>query len=156
MKKSRFTDSQIMVVLKQAKACTPVLGLCRGQAISTATFFTWRAKFGGMDVSLMAKMKGLEDENRHLTKRYVGVHIRALIGEEVLAKNSSPISATGDGQVTTGQTQSVHQSSVGSRRPYECESYESTLHPFSALDPVRLSKTSRDATSQRCECCRYW
>ena len=54
MKKSRFTDSQIMAVLKQAEAGTPVLDLCREHGISNATFYKWRAKFGGMDVSLMA------------------------------------------------------------------------------------------------------
>ena len=71
MKKSRFTDSQIMAVLKQAEAGTPVLDLCREHGISNATFYKWRAKFGGMDVSLMARMKELEDENRRLKKLYV-------------------------------------------------------------------------------------
>lgn len=86
MKKSRFTDSQIMAVLKQAEAGTPVLDLCREHRISHATFYKWRAKFGGMDVSLMAKMKELEDENRRLKKLYVDAQMRALIVEEALAK----------------------------------------------------------------------
>ena len=86
MKKSRFTDSQIMAVLKQAEAGTPVLDLCREHGISNATFYKWRAKFGGMDVSLMARMKELEDENRRLKKLYVDVQMRALIVEEALAK----------------------------------------------------------------------
>lgn len=86
MKRSRFTDSQIMAVLKQAEAGTPVLDLCREHGISNATFYKWRAKFGGMDVSLMAKMKELEDENRRLKKLYVDAQMRALIVEEALAK----------------------------------------------------------------------
>ncbi len=86
MKKSRFTDSQIMAVLKQAEAGTPVLDLCREHGISNATFYKWRAKFGGMDVSLMAKMKEFEDENRRLKKLYVDAQMRALIVEESLAK----------------------------------------------------------------------
>ena len=86
MKKSRFTDSQIMAVLKQAEAGTPVLDLCREHGISNATFYKWRAKFGGMDVSLMAKMKEFEDENRRLKKLYVDAQMRALIVEEALAK----------------------------------------------------------------------
>ena len=86
MKKSRFTDSQIMAVLKQAEAGTPVLDLCREHGISNATFYKWRAKFGSMDVSLMAKMKELEDENRRLKKLYVDAQMRALIVEEALAK----------------------------------------------------------------------
>lgn len=86
MKRSRFTDSQIMAVLKQAEAGTPVPDLCREHGVSTATFYKWRAKFGGMDVSLMAKMKELEDENRRLKKLYIDAQMRALIVEEALAK----------------------------------------------------------------------
>jgi putative transposase len=86
VKRSRFTDSQIMAVLKQAEAGTPVPDLCREHVVSTATFYKWRAKFGGMDVSLMAKMKELEDENRRLKKMYVDAQMRALIVEEALAK----------------------------------------------------------------------
>ncbi len=86
MKKSRFTDSQIMAVLKQAEGGTPVPDLCREHGISSATFYKWRAKFGGMDVSLMAKMKELEEENRRLKKLYFDAQMRALIVEEALAK----------------------------------------------------------------------
>lgn len=68
MKKSRFTDSQIMAVLKQAEGATPVPELCREHGISSATFYKWRSKFGGMDASLMARLKELEDENRRLKK----------------------------------------------------------------------------------------
>jgi putative transposase len=77
VKRSRFTDSQIMAVLKQAEAGTPVPDLCREHVVSTATFYKWRAKFGGMDVSLMAKMKELEDENRRLKKMHVDAQMRA-------------------------------------------------------------------------------
>lgn len=86
MKKSRFTDSQIMAVLKQAEGGTPVPDLCREHGVSSATFYKWRAKFGGMDVSLMAKMKELEEENRRLKKLYVDAQMRAMIVEEALAK----------------------------------------------------------------------
>lgn len=86
MKKSRFTDSQIMAVLKQAEGGTPVPDLCRQHGISSATFYKWRSKFGGMDVSLMAKMKELEDENRRLKKMYLDAQMRAMIVKEALAK----------------------------------------------------------------------
>ncbi len=62
MKTSRFTDSQIIAILKQAEAGSPIPELCREHGISNATFYKWRAKFGGMDASLMARMKELEDE----------------------------------------------------------------------------------------------
>ena len=64
MKSSRFTDSQIMAALKQAEAGTPVPDLCREHGVSTATFYMWWAKFGGMDVSLIANMKALEEDVR--------------------------------------------------------------------------------------------
>ena len=66
MKKSLYTDSQIMAILKQAEAGTPVPELCREHGMSSASFYKWRAKYGGMDTSMMARMKELEDENRRL------------------------------------------------------------------------------------------
>lgn len=84
MKKSKFTDSQIISVLKQAEAGTPVSDLCREHNISSATFYKWRAKFGGMDASLMARMKQLEEENRRLKKMYAEERIKAEIRKEAL------------------------------------------------------------------------
>ena len=63
MKKSRYSDSQIISILKQAEAGTPVTELFREHGMSDATFYKWRSKFGGMDVSMMARMKELEEEN---------------------------------------------------------------------------------------------
>ena len=59
MKTSRFTDSQIIAILKQAEAGSPIPELCREHGMSMATFYKWRAKFGGMDASLMARTKEL-------------------------------------------------------------------------------------------------
>lgn len=86
MKKSRFTDSQIMAILKQAEAGSPVPELCREHGISGATFYKWRSKFGGMDASLMARMKELEDENRRLKKMYAEEKLKAEIVKEALEK----------------------------------------------------------------------
>ncbi len=66
MKKSRFSDSQILSILKQAENGVPVPELCREHGMSSASFYKWRAKFGGMDASMMARLKELEDENRRL------------------------------------------------------------------------------------------
>ena len=68
MNKTRFADSQIMALLKQAEADTPVPDLCREHGVSTVTFYKWHTKFGGMDVSLMVKMKQLEDENQRFKR----------------------------------------------------------------------------------------
>lgn len=86
MKKSRFTDSQILAVLKQAEAGTPVPELCRTLGISSATFYKWRAKYGGMDASMISQMKALEDENRRLKKMYAEAQMSADILKEALAK----------------------------------------------------------------------
>lgn len=63
MKKSRFTDSRIIAVLKQAEEGTPVPKLCREHTMSSATFYKWRAQYGGMDASLMGRLKELEYVN---------------------------------------------------------------------------------------------
>jgi putative transposase len=86
MKKSRFTDSQIMDALKRVEVGLSVPEVCRELGISVATFYKWRAKFGGMDASLIARMKELEEENRRLKKMYVEEKIKADIVAEALAK----------------------------------------------------------------------
>jgi putative transposase len=84
MKKSRFTDSQILAILKQAESGAPVPELCREHGMSSASFYKWRAKFGGMDASLMKRMKELEDENRRLKKMYAEEKLKAEIRQEAL------------------------------------------------------------------------
>ena len=86
MKTSRFNDSQIIAILKQAEAGSPVPELCREHGISNATFYKWRSKFGGMNASLMARMKELEKENRRLKKMYVEERLKAEIVAEALTK----------------------------------------------------------------------
>jgi len=80
MKKSRFTEEQIIGFLKQADAGMPVKELCRKGGFSDAAFYKWRAKFGGMDVSDAKRLKELESENAKL-KGHIGVrNYRALLG----------------------------------------------------------------------------
>jgi len=68
VKKSRFTEQQIVGVLKESEAGAKTADLCRKHGVSPATFYKWKSKFGGMEVSDVAKMRGLEDENRRLKK----------------------------------------------------------------------------------------
>jgi len=86
MKRSRFTDSQILTILKQAEGGSPVPDLCREHGISSATFYKWRSKYGGMDASLMRRMKELEDENRRLKKMYAEERLKAEMVQEALTK----------------------------------------------------------------------
>ena len=86
MKRSKYTDSQIMAILKQAQAGAPVPELCREHGMSSATFYKWRAKYGGMDASTIRRLKELEDENRRLKKMYAEERLKAEIVQEALAK----------------------------------------------------------------------
>lgn len=86
MKMSRYTDSQILGILKQAENGTPVPELCREHGMSNATFYKWRTKYGGMDASLMARLKELETENRRLKKMYAEERLKAEIIQEAMAK----------------------------------------------------------------------
>lgn len=86
MKKSRFTDSQILAILKQAEDGVPVPELCRQHGMSSASFYKWRSKYGGMDASLMARLKELEQENSRLKKMYADAQLRAEVVQEALAK----------------------------------------------------------------------
>ena len=86
MKTSKFTDSQILSILKQAEGGSPVTELCREHAISSATFYKWRARYGGMDASMMSRLKELEAENSRLKKMYAEERLKAEILKEALEK----------------------------------------------------------------------
>jgi|TARA_R110002050_G_scaffold54875_2_gene124086 putative transposase len=84
MRKSRYSDSQILAILKQNEEGVPVPALCREHGMSSAQFYKWRSKFGGMDASLMKRMKELEEENRRLKKMYAEERLKAEIRQEAL------------------------------------------------------------------------
>ncbi len=86
MKKSRFTDSQIMDALKRVEAGLSVPDICRELGVSAPTFYKWRARFGGMDTSMMARMKELEIENARLKKMYAEERLKAEILNEAITK----------------------------------------------------------------------
>lgn len=86
MKKSRYSDSQIIAIIKQAEAGTPVPELCREHGMSSASFYKWRSKYGGMDTSMIKRMKELEDENRRLKKMYADERLKTEIIQEAMAK----------------------------------------------------------------------
>jgi putative transposase len=86
MKRSKFSDSQVMAILKQSEAGTPIPELCREHGISSATFYKWRAKYGGMDTSMMARLKELEAENSRLKKMYAEERLKAEILKEAIEK----------------------------------------------------------------------
>lgn len=75
MRKSRFTDAQIIAILKEQEAGRPTAEVCRRRGISQPTFYSWKSKFGGLEVSDAKRLKALEEENRKLKK---------LLAEEVM------------------------------------------------------------------------
>ena len=86
MKKSRFTDTQIIAILKRGEAGTPAPELCRSHGIRSATYYKWRSKYGGMDASMMSRVKELEQENARLKKMYAEAQMSADILKEAMAK----------------------------------------------------------------------
>ena len=87
MKKQRFTEERIIAVLKEQEAGMKVADLCRKYGISDATFYNWKAKCGGMEVSEAKRLKALEEENAKLKKLLAEQMLDAAALRELLAKN---------------------------------------------------------------------
>ncbi len=87
MRKSRFTDEQIIGILKEHHTGVSAVDLCRKHGISDATFYKWRAKYGGMDVSDAKKLKALEDENAKLKRLLAESVMDNATLKEMLTKN---------------------------------------------------------------------
>jgi len=86
MKMTRYSEPQILAILRQAEGGVAVADLCREHGMSTASFYKWRAKYGGMDASMISQMKALEDENRRLKKMYAEMSMQAELLKEALGK----------------------------------------------------------------------
>ena len=87
MRKTRFTEEQIIGILIEHQAGLSAKDLCRKHGVSDATFYKWRSKFGGMEVSDARKLKGLEDENRKLKKLLAESMVDNATLKEMLTKN---------------------------------------------------------------------
>jgi len=86
MKKSRFSEAQILGVLRQQDQGQTVVQICREHGISEPTFYGWKSKFGGMSVSELQRLKHLEDENRRLKQLYAELSLEHQVIKEVLRK----------------------------------------------------------------------
>lgn len=86
MKTSRYSDAQIHAILKQYEAGIPVTELCREHGMGQATFYKWKAKYGGMDASMIKELKELRTENARLKKMYAEERLKAEIAREVIEK----------------------------------------------------------------------
>ena len=86
MKRSRFTDAQILAILKQGEGGVPVADLCREHGISNATFYNWRSKYGGMDAAMLSEMKAMAEETRRLKKMYAEMAMQNELLKDALGK----------------------------------------------------------------------
>jgi len=86
MKPSRFTEEQIIGILKQAQAGMKIFDLCRMHGISDATFYNWRSKYGGMEVSDAKRLRHLEDENRKLKQMLADALLDNQVLKDVVSK----------------------------------------------------------------------
>ena len=86
MKTGRYSDAQIMGILKQAESGVPISELCREHGMSNASFYKWRAKYGGMDVSMMSQLKVMEAENRRLKRMYAEMSMQNDLLKEALGQ----------------------------------------------------------------------
>jgi putative transposase len=86
MKKSRFTETQIVAVLKEADAGKPVKEICRSHGISDATYYKWKSKYGGMEASDLKRVKELEAENARLKRLFADMALEHAAMKDLIAK----------------------------------------------------------------------
>lgn len=97
MKKSRFTESQIVAVLKAADAGMQVKDLCRRHGISEPTYYAWKSKYRGLQASDWKRMRELEAELAQLKRRYADLALENRVMKDLIEKNSEPGGAAGGG-----------------------------------------------------------
>ena len=87
MKRSRYSETQIINILKEAESGIPVEELCRKHGFSQSAFYKWKAKYSGMEVSSLARLRALEEENQRLKKMYAELSLEHQALKEIIQKN---------------------------------------------------------------------
>jgi putative transposase len=86
MRKSRFSETQIITILKEVEKGRHVKDVCREYGLSDATYYNWKAKYGGMEASDIRKMKDLEEENRRLKQMYANLSLEYTVLKDIIEK----------------------------------------------------------------------
>ena len=86
MKRSRFKETQVVAILKEAEAGKAVADICREHGISNATYYVWKSKYGGMDASELKRTRQLEEENGRLKKMYADLALENMAIKDLLGK----------------------------------------------------------------------
>jgi putative transposase len=97
MRRSRFSEEQIIAILKEQEAGVPTADVCRRHGVSSATFYKWKAKFGGLEVSEAKRLRQLEDENAKLKKLLAEAMLDNAMLKEITVKNGSARRQAGSG-----------------------------------------------------------
>lgn len=86
MKRSKFSERQVVAILKEGEAGRPVVEICREHGISNGTYYAWKSKYGGMDASELKRMRQLEEENGRLKKMYADLALENMAIKDLLGK----------------------------------------------------------------------
>ena len=89
MKRSRFSESQIIKILKEGESGMPVTDICREHGIGRSTYYKWKSKYGGLDESQLRRLKELEEENRRLKRMYADLSLDHMILKDIIEKKLS-------------------------------------------------------------------
>jgi putative transposase len=117
MRQSKFTETQIVSILKKADAGRPVNEIWRSDGLSSATYDKWKAKYGGLEASDIKRLKDLEQENSTLKRLYADMALENAALKDVIAKNSNACCTAGSRHPSGDSTQPSGSAGVSGRRP---------------------------------------
>jgi len=112
MKRSKFSEHQIVRILKEVEGGRTVKEVCREYGFSDATYYNWKARYGGMEASDIKRLRELEEENRRLKQMYANLSLENQALKDVIAKNSEAGGETGAGRLPSGGKWGEHQGSL--------------------------------------------